>query len=175
MFALLLALTLQAGYARPELLVDTEWLAARTADPQIRIVDMRARGYDAGHIPGAVRLENDAIRTANRPPAFLPTAAEFEALMARLGISNTTRVIVYDDRGFPAGIDAHLRIWFPPAMGDLSVVLIGPADLARGEEEPRRVEIKKSHARGPTALERFLDRETFSEKSLIVWLATTVP
>ena len=121
MFAILLALTLQAGYARPELLVETDWLAAHATDPQIRIVDMRVRGYDASHIPGAVRLENDAIRVANRPPMFLPTVAEFEALMARLGISNKTRVVVYDDRG---GIYAA-RLWLIlNAFGHSNVALL---------------------------------------------------
>ena len=99
MLPLLLAVALLPGYARPELLVETDWLAAHTTDPAVRIVDMRASGYDAGHIPGAVRLENGAVRVAKRPPTFLPTPTEFEALMARLGISNNTRVIVYDDRG----------------------------------------------------------------------------
>jgi thiosulfate/3-mercaptopyruvate sulfurtransferase len=100
--------TLRQGYARPELLVDTTWLAAHLQDANIRIVDLRVRGYAEGHIPGAVWLDNNAIRVANRPPAFLPTPAEFEALMARLGISNTTRVIAYDDR---AGIYAT-RLWW---------------------------------------------------------------
>ncbi len=69
---------------------------------------MRPRGYADGHIPGAVWLDNNAIRIANRPPDFLPTPAEFEELMARLGISNTTRVIAYDERG---GIYAA-RLWW---------------------------------------------------------------
>jgi thiosulfate/3-mercaptopyruvate sulfurtransferase len=96
------------GYARPELLVDTAWLAAHLQDADLRIVDLRVRGYGDGHIPGAVWLDNNAIRIANRPPTFLPTPAEFEELMARLGISNTTRVIAYDDRG---GIYAT-RLWW---------------------------------------------------------------
>jgi thiosulfate/3-mercaptopyruvate sulfurtransferase len=106
--ALLLAAQAAGGYARPELLVDTAWLAAHLADPSIRIVDMRRTGYAEGHVPGAVLLDNDAIRIANRPPTFLPTPAEFATLMGRLGISNTTSVIVYDDRG---GIYAA-RLWF---------------------------------------------------------------
>lgn len=96
------------GYARPELLVDTAWLAAHLQDRDIRIVDLRVRSYADGHVPGAVWLDNNAIRIANRPPTFLPTPAEFEELMARLGISNTTRVIAYDDRG---GIYAT-RLWW---------------------------------------------------------------
>ncbi len=96
------------GYARPELLVDTAWLAAHLQDRDIRIVDLRVGSYADGHVPGAVWLDNNAIRIANRPPTFLPTPAEFEELMARLGISNTTRVIAYDDRG---GIYAT-RLWW---------------------------------------------------------------
>lgn len=118
---LLLAATLAQGYARPDLLVETDWLAAHTTDPAVRIVDMRVRGYDAGHVPGAVRLENDAIRVATRPPAFLPTPAEFEQVMARLGIANNTRVVVYDDRG---GIYAA-RLWLAlNAFGHTNVALL---------------------------------------------------
>lgn len=96
------------GYARPELIVDTAWLAAHTGDASIRIVDMRRTGYPDGHIPGAVLLDNDAIRTANAPPTFLPTLDELARVIGQLGITNTTRVIVYDDRG---GIYAT-RLWF---------------------------------------------------------------
>lgn len=101
-------LAAQSAYARPELIVDAAWLASHLTDQAIRIVDMRPRGYAESHIPGAVWLDNNAIRIANRPPAFLPTPAEFADLMARLGISNTTRVIAYDERG---GIYAT-RLWW---------------------------------------------------------------
>jgi thiosulfate/3-mercaptopyruvate sulfurtransferase len=83
---MLLVIALQTGYSRPELLVDTAWLAAHLDDPAIRVVDMRPRGYDDGHIPGAVWLDNNAIRIAGRPPYFLPTPAEFELFISRLGI-----------------------------------------------------------------------------------------
>jgi thiosulfate/3-mercaptopyruvate sulfurtransferase len=103
----LIALAAMA-YPRPELLVDTAWVAAHAADASVRIVDMRRSGYAEGHVPGAVHLDPDAIREADRPPTFLPTPAEFEALMGRLGISNTTHVVVYDERG---GIYAA-RLWW---------------------------------------------------------------
>ena len=98
----------RAGYARPEMLVDTAWLAQHAADPDIRIVDMRPNGYASGHVPGAVFLANSAIRDVKNLPSFVPAAAEFEALMRRLGISNKTRVIAYDERG---GIYAA-RLWW---------------------------------------------------------------
>jgi thiosulfate/3-mercaptopyruvate sulfurtransferase len=118
---LAIMMTAQVGYARPELLVDTEWLLAHLKDADLRIVDLRVRGYADAHIPGAVWLDNNAIRIADRPPTFLPTPAEFEELMARLGISNTTRVIAYDDRG---GIYAARLWWILNYYGHTDVALV---------------------------------------------------
>ncbi|MGE0041603.1 MAG: sulfurtransferase [Vicinamibacterales bacterium] len=109
------------GYARPELLVDTAWLAGMTSAPAVRIVDMRRQGYADGHIPGAVLLDNDAIRVATRPPTFLPTPREFEALMRGLGISNTTKVVAYDDRG---GIYATRLWWILNYYGHTNVAVL---------------------------------------------------
>jgi 3-mercaptopyruvate sulfurtransferase SseA len=41
-----------------------------------------------GHVPGAVSLSPVAIRDAKAPPTFLPTAAAFEEMMAKLGVGN---------------------------------------------------------------------------------------
>jgi thiosulfate/3-mercaptopyruvate sulfurtransferase len=43
-------------YARPEMLVSTEWLVQHLRDPDLRIVevDVDTSAYDQGHIPGAV-------------------------------------------------------------------------------------------------------------------------
>jgi thiosulfate/3-mercaptopyruvate sulfurtransferase len=121
MLLLALMFAAQTNFARPELLVDTAWLAAHANDPGVRIVDLRPRGYDAGHIPGALWLDNNAIRIANRPPTFLPTPEEFADLMARLGISNTTRVIAYDERG---GIYAARLWWILNYYGHSNVALL---------------------------------------------------
>jgi thiosulfate/3-mercaptopyruvate sulfurtransferase len=108
------------GYAHPELLVDTAWVAAHATDPNVRIVDMRTSGFAQGHIPGAVHLDNGPIRTT-RPATFLPTDDEFAKLMAGLGISDATKVVVYDDRG---GIYAA-RLWFVlTAFGHPNVALL---------------------------------------------------
>ena len=123
--AFLLALTLglqsAGGYARPELLVDTAWLAQHLTDRNIRIVDMRARGYGDGHIPEAVFLDNNWIRNPKAPPTFLPTPQEFEALMTKLGISNNTRVIAYDERG---GIYATRLWWILNYYGHSNVAVL---------------------------------------------------
>jgi thiosulfate/3-mercaptopyruvate sulfurtransferase len=121
-FLLSLMMSMQAaGYARPELLVDTAWLSQHRNDPAIRIVDIRARGYADGHIPEAVFVDNNWIRNPKAPPTFLPTPQEFEALMSKLGISNDTRVIVYDERG---GIYAARLWWILNHYGHANVALL---------------------------------------------------
>jgi thiosulfate/3-mercaptopyruvate sulfurtransferase len=108
-------------YARPEQLVETNWLNAHVTNKMVRIVDLRPNGYAAGHIPNAVHLDNAAIRNAKSPPSFLPTVAEFEALMNKLGITNQTRVVAYDERG---GIYAARLWWILNYFGHTNVSLL---------------------------------------------------
>lgn len=119
--SLLFAAQTAGGYARPELLVDTAWLAQHLTDSNVRIVDIRARGYGEGHIPEAVFVDSNWIRNPKAAPTFLPTPQEFEALMSRLGISNNTRVIAYDERG---GIYAARLWWILNYYGHSNVALL---------------------------------------------------
>lgn len=121
LFALLLGMQAPDTYARPELLVDTAWLAQHVNDADLRIVDLRTRGYGDGHIPQAVFVDNNWIRNPKAPPTFLPTPAEFEALMSRLGISSSTRVIAYDDRG---GLYAARLWWILNHYGHANAALL---------------------------------------------------
>lgn len=112
---------LAVAYAHPEQLVETEWVAAHAYDANVRVVDMRQTGYEAGHVPGAVYLSPVAIRDANAPPTFLPSPVAFEQLMAKLGIGNATRVIAYDERG---GIYAARLWWILNYFGHQNVALM---------------------------------------------------
>jgi thiosulfate/3-mercaptopyruvate sulfurtransferase len=116
-----LAIVAMTTYIHPEQLVDTDWVAAHSADANVRIVDMRQSGYDAGHVPGAVYLSPVAIRDAKSAPTFLPTPAAFEDLMTKLGISDSTRVIAYDERG---GIYAARLWWILNYFGHPDVALM---------------------------------------------------
>src|SRR4051794_31444161 len=112
---------LALAYAHPEQLVETDWVAAHAADANVRVVDMRMAGFAEAHVPGSVYVSPVAIRDANSPPTFLPTQAAFEALMSRLGISNSTRVVVYDERG---GIYAARLWWILNYFGHTNVALM---------------------------------------------------
>jgi thiosulfate/3-mercaptopyruvate sulfurtransferase len=89
----------EKGYAHPEALVSTEWVAQHLNDAGVRLVESNEDIllYDTGHIPGAVKVDwhadlNDAMVRdyVNRE--------QFEALMRRLGISNDTTVVFYGDK-----------------------------------------------------------------------------
>ena len=87
------------GYAHPENLVDTAWVAAHLDDPEVRIVesDEDYLLYDTGHIPGAVKV--DWFTTLQHPLRrdFLGKQ-EFEKMCSELGIANDTTVVFYGDK-----------------------------------------------------------------------------
>ena len=120
--ALAIASPPQAGYARPELLVDTAWLAQHLTDTQH---PHRRHARRAGMATATFRKPSCSTTTGSAipkaPPTFLPTPQEFEALMSRLGISNTTRVIAYDERG---GIYATRLWWILNYYGHSNVALL---------------------------------------------------
>jgi thiosulfate/3-mercaptopyruvate sulfurtransferase len=100
-------------------LVSTDWLAAHLGEPDLRIVDaswhMPASGrsgreeFLAAHIPGADFLDIDALSDKSDPaPHMLPSADEFGGAMARLGIRETDRLVVYDN----SPIRTAARGWF---------------------------------------------------------------
>jgi thiosulfate/3-mercaptopyruvate sulfurtransferase len=119
---MLVILALLAGlYAHPEQLVGTDWVAAHAEDPDVRVVDMRQNGYADGHVPGSVYVSPVAIRDAKAPPTFLPTPQAFADLMTKLGISDATRVVVYDERG---GLYAARLWWILTYYGHPNVALM---------------------------------------------------
>ncbi len=88
------------GYARPEMIVSTEWVEQNRQDTEkFRLVESNEDVllYSAGHIPNAVHIDwiadlNDPIRRD------YIDKEEFEALMSRSGITNETTVIFYGDK-----------------------------------------------------------------------------
>jgi thiosulfate/3-mercaptopyruvate sulfurtransferase len=90
----------ESGYAHPEVLVDTAWVAAHLDDPQVRIVeaDEDPLLYEAvGHIPGAVKLDWHVDVQDPVQRDFIDKAG-FEALMSRYGVGNDTTVVFYGDK-----------------------------------------------------------------------------
>ena len=87
------------GYARPETLVSTDWVADHLDDPNVRLVESNEDPlvYPSGHIPGAVEV--DWTRDLNDPLRrdYLDRDG-FEALARRIGITPETTVVFYGDK-----------------------------------------------------------------------------
>ena len=95
----------ERGYAHPELLADSAWLAEHLNDPKVRIVDVRpADQYAAGHIPGAVNLAT-AGNIPREPNGDMGAPEAFAGLAAKLGISHGMTVVAYE------GTQAGLLVW----------------------------------------------------------------
>ena len=87
------------GYAHPEALVSTDWVAEHLKDPGIRLVESNedALLYSSGHIEGAVEV--DWTRDLNDPVQRDYLGRDgFEKLMRRIGADQNTTVIFYGDR-----------------------------------------------------------------------------
>jgi len=88
-----------AGYAHPERLVSTEWLAEHLGDEGLVVVesDEDVLLYETGHIPGAVKVDwhtelNDPVTRD------YVDGAGFAALVGGKGISRDSTVVIYGDK-----------------------------------------------------------------------------
>lgn len=107
------------GYAHPESLVSTDWLAANLEQPDLRIVDatyylpMQGRNakaeYLERHIPGAIFFDIDEIADTTSPlPHMLPPPEKFASRVRRLGVGDGNRIVVYDAQGMMSAA----RVWW---------------------------------------------------------------
>jgi thiosulfate/3-mercaptopyruvate sulfurtransferase len=88
-----------AGYAHPEVLVSTQWVADHVDDPTVRILesDEDIMLYELGHIPGALKLDWETQMQQPVVRDFVDKAG-FEQLCRERGISNDTTVVFYGDK-----------------------------------------------------------------------------
>jgi len=125
-------------------LVSTEWLAARLAAPDVVVVDGSfylpalkrdaTAEYLAGHIPGAVRFDIDAIADHAIPlPHMLPDAAQFAREVGALGIADTDTIVVYDG----VGLGGAPRVWWTFRVFGANNVFILDGGLPKWRAEGR--------------------------------------
>lgn len=132
----------------PTPLVSTEWLAANLGAPDLVIVDASwylpamnraARAeYEAGHIPGAVHADLDALSDRSSPlPHMFPSPEALGREVGVLGIGNDSRVVVYDGSG--VNLSAARFWWSLRVLGhDAVAVLDGGMLRWRTEGRPVR-------------------------------------
>jgi thiosulfate/3-mercaptopyruvate sulfurtransferase len=89
----------ERGYAHPEVLVSTEWVAEHLGDPKVRLVeaDEDVLLYEVGHIPGAVKV--DWVADLNDPLTRDYIDRErLEKLLRSRGINQDTTIVLYGDK-----------------------------------------------------------------------------
>jgi thiosulfate/3-mercaptopyruvate sulfurtransferase len=125
--------------------VSADWLQAELGKPDLRILDASFylpaqkrdadAEYAAGHIPGAIRFDQDKIADHSVPlPHTIPSPEIFAAEVGALGIGENDRIVVYDG----IGMFASPRVWWLfRVMGAKNVfVLDGGLDGWKAEGRP---------------------------------------
>ena len=120
-------LCLGSSLANGGILVDTNWLMDHLKEKEIRVLDVSkdAASYNKRHIPGALQVlrHRDLEDYTNYPPVGYPQKGQFLDLMKRLGISNKTTVVAYDDnRGMYASRMVFLMQLYGHPMEKLKIL-----------------------------------------------------
>ena len=105
------------AFAHPEFLVSTDWLAEHLADDDVRVFEttvfLRPRDgggfqvepgraeYESGHVPGAgfLDLQGDFSDNDHNLRFMMPSAEAFAEAAARHGISESSKLVLYDRSG----------------------------------------------------------------------------
>ncbi|MEQ9639895.1 MAG: sulfurtransferase [Alphaproteobacteria bacterium] len=141
------------GYAHPEYIVDTDWLAAHLEDEHVRVFDCTTilkpvdqgayevisgqAGYDAGHIPGAGYLDlgGELSDKSTNLRFMMPMPEQFDGVVGAKGIGNASRVILYSKT---SPMWATRLWWMFRAFGHEDVAVLD-GGFAKWEAEGRPV------------------------------------
>ena len=132
--------------------VTADWLQSRLGTPGLSVIDaswyLPAQGrdaraeYEAGHIPGALFFDQDAVVDPDfELPHTLPRPEMFARMVGSMGIAVTDTIIVYDGPGL---FSAPRVRWMFRTMGARKVFLLeGGADKWKAEGRPLTAEPTK--------------------------------
>lgn len=115
-----------SGFAHPECLVEPEWVAARLADPTVRVFDCTTYlhpdpqtvyrlesghgRWAEGHVPGSdhLDLQGELSDRSSRFRFTMPSAQQFAEAMSSHGVNESAQVVLYS-AGSPQWAT---RIWW---------------------------------------------------------------
>jgi thiosulfate/3-mercaptopyruvate sulfurtransferase len=152
----------ERGYAHPEMLVSTDWVAEHLNDTDIRLVESNEDLllYPAGHIPNAVQVDWTSDLNHQVVRDYLGRA-EFEKLCSRIGITPDTTVVFYGDK---SNWWAAYALWVFSLFGHKNVKLMDGGRLKWDKEKrPLTREVPKF---APTSYQARHDRDDESVRAL---------
>jgi thiosulfate/3-mercaptopyruvate sulfurtransferase len=130
-------------------LKSTEWLADHLHDRDVGVVDASFppvgvtpkpdvhADYRAGHIPGAVFFDIDAVADhSTELPHMLPGPKQLGEVVGALGIADTDTIVVYDS----VGLYSAPRVWWTLRIFGAKNVYILDGGLPKWKAENRPLE-----------------------------------
>ncbi len=89
----------ERGYANPDVLVSTDWVAEHLKDPNVRIIESNEDPllYPSGHIPGAVQVDWEKDLNDQLKRDYL-NKTQFDKLMSKIGVTPETTIVLYGDK-----------------------------------------------------------------------------
>jgi len=86
-------------------MVDSAWLKANMNDKDLVIIDIRKKGYDKGHIKGAVAWKKNDFRegryyskiTKKAIPGYIAAPLTIERTMQKSGVNKNSAIVFYSD------------------------------------------------------------------------------
>lgn len=125
--------------------VAADWLAEHINDPEIQILDARmappgqehrdvAAEYRAGHLPGALFFDIEALSDHSTPlPHMMPRPEAFAVAMRELGVQGDKHLVVYDE----GNLFSAPRAWWMLRAFGVERVSILAGGLAGWQREDR--------------------------------------
>ena len=123
-----------SGYGNPDLLIAPEDLIAaqggmdetlvtKISGQPVLLIDVRpAEMFEAGHIPGAMQIDPEAVADPDAPvEGALKPVGELAEMLAGLGVTPEARIVYYDDVG---GFHAARMFWLTEYLGHQNVSLL---------------------------------------------------
>jgi thiosulfate/3-mercaptopyruvate sulfurtransferase len=102
------------GYARPELLVEPDWLAQRLDDPNVIVIDCDRPEVRGGRaiIPNARILPIHPYFRNTDTGVGVATAGQTQEILRGLGVNDDSRVVLYDAEGGLLATRVWWALWY---------------------------------------------------------------
>jgi thiosulfate/3-mercaptopyruvate sulfurtransferase len=84
-------------YPNAQLLADVAWVEQHAKDPNVVIIDARSKGYEQGHIPGAVSVPSGQLKDSQNNT--IVSKEKFTELFQNAGVNADSTIVVYDEGG----------------------------------------------------------------------------
>ena len=163
-------------FVNPGYLVSTDWLADHLNDEDVRVfestvflgfrdgggylIESGRAAFEAGHIPGAgfLDLQEDFSDNSQELRFMMPPADEFAAAAGRHGISEKSKLVLYDR----VGSQWAARLWWMfRAMGCVDAAVLD-GGFVRWESEGRPISTR-APVYPPTTFNAVFDEARFAD------------